>query len=437
MKTTFNIKSIMRFIKSFKNLCLILAYLMTLSIQAQALTIKSVRTGVHPDKTRIVLDLDKQTQYNAFTLTAPNRLVVDLPTSNIAPNVETFKNTIISSVRLGKINETQSRLVMDLTNPSYILTAFPIAAQGAKSDRLVIDVKHTSSEQQAKSRSSGKSFGTLKTAATETNTQQTIENISRAYLTSPITAPQYTPPPPQKPVQQQAYKKPTIVIDAGHGGQDPGAIGAHGTFEKKVTLAVAKELEKQLKATGRYNVHLTRSTDKYIKLRRRVQIAREHHADLFISLHADSIDKKNVRGASLYTISEKASDAQTAKLARNENKADLIADMDLSNEGEEVASILIDLAMRDTVNQSRFLANTMVTALSSNQIKTLETAHRHAGFAVLKAPDIPSVLIEMGFMSNSYEEKLLMQSSYRTKIATGIKKGIDNYFLKTRENLSR
>lgn len=411
-------------LRLIRSILLILPIITFLNFNAQALTLQSVRTGEHPDKTRIVFDLDTKSQFKAFTLTSPNRLVLDLPLTRVSSRVSSYKDSTIDNIRVGKLGTNNSRVAIDLKKPAYILSAFTIPKQGNKSDRLVLDIQTAPSNQAAKEKSQGKVFGTLKTSAT-------------TFLTNPSPSPSTRPQPrtttQHKPTPQ--YKKPTIVIDAGHGGQDPGAIGNHGTFEKKITLAVAKELQKQLLSSGKYNVELTRDSDKYIKLRKRVQIARKHKADLFISLHADSIDKKNVHGASLYTLSEKSSDAQTARLARNENKADLIADIDLSDEGEEVASILIDLAMRDTVNQSRFLANTMASSLKTEGIKTLDTAHRHAGFAVLKAPDIPSVLIEMGFMSNPKEEKMLTQPYYRKKIAGGIKAGIDNYFKKTQENL--
>lgn len=239
---------------------------------------------------------------------------------------------------------------------------------------------------------------------------------------------------PEMPPVVKARKgpKPMIVIDPGHGGDDPGAIGANGAKEKTVTLAAAKELKEKLEKSGRYRVHLTRSGDKFIKLQDRVKIGRNQGADLFISLHADSIDKPGVSGASIYTLSNTASDAQTAKLAARENRADLIAGVDLSHEDKEVANILIDLAMRDTMNQSKFFANTVVK--QGQGIELLDKPHRYAGFAVLKAPDIPSVLIEMGFMSNKREVSQLSSPAYRAKIVNAVSGGIDAYFAKIQKN---
>lgn len=236
------------------------------------------------------------------------------------------------------------------------------------------------------------------------------------------------------PVPPAITKKPLIVIDAGHGGVDPGAIGSNGVFEKHITLAAARELQRALNATGRYRAELTRGGDKYLKLYQRVSIARKKKADLFISLHADTIGKSNVTGASIYTLSEKSSDAQTEKLAARENKADLIAGVDLSTEDEEVANILVDLTMRDTMNQSKFFANTIVSEMAGNGLKTLERPHRYAGFAVLKAPDIPSVLIELGFLSNRREAERLSTPAYRHQIIRALIKGIDGYFEKVRIN---
>jgi N-acetylmuramoyl-L-alanine amidase len=239
-------------------------------------------------------------------------------------------------------------------------------------------------------------------------------------------------PPPRPP--QQTKQKPLIIIDPGHGGVDPGAIGANGVFEKHVALALSKELKKQLEASGKYRVKMTRNDDTFIKLSNRVKYARKHQGDLFISIHADSLRDSNVSGASVYTLSEKASDAQTAKLAARENKADLIAGIELEVEDEAVMDILIDIARRDTQNQSKFFANTLVKDFNSNSIKTLKRPHRYANFAVLKAPEIPSVLVEAGFMSNKKEANKLNTSTHRKKIASALKQGIDTYFKTIKDN---
>lgn len=222
-----------------------------------------------------------------------------------------------------------------------------------------------------------------------------------------------------------------IILDPGHGGQDPGAHGANGMYEKTIVLAVAHELRKQLEDSGKYRVKMTRETDVFIPLRGRVNFARKHKGDLFISLHADSIRDSSVTGASVYTLSNTASDRETAKLADRENKSDVIAGVDLSSQEDDIADILIDLAARDTMNQSNFLANTVVGSFRNNQIKTLDTAHRSAGFAVLKAMDIPSVLVEMGYLTNRNEVERLSSPMHRKKIAAALKSSIDAFFQKT------
>ncbi|GEM_PF-71091 len=232
------------------------------------------------------------------------------------------------------------------------------------------------------------------------------------------------PVPSRKADPQGIY---TVVIDAGHGGIDPGATGG-SIKEKDITLATAKTLKRLMEQTGRYKVRLTRETDVYLKLHQRVALARAAQADLFISIHADSINRRDVKGASIYTLSNQASDAQTEKLAARENRVDLISGVDLSVEDDEVANILIDLSMRETMNQSKFFANTVVNAMHGGNIRMLENPHRYAGFAVLKAPDIPSVLIEIGFVSNESEAKRLMSPAYQEQIGKAVMEGVGRYF---------
>jgi N-acetylmuramoyl-L-alanine amidase len=222
-------------------------------------------------------------------------------------------------------------------------------------------------------------------------------------------------------------RKKVIVIDAGHGGKDSGAIGINKILEKNVTLTVAKKLKGQLEKQN-FKVILTRNSDLYIKLRKRVRVARDYKSDLFISLHADYHKNKKVHGVSVYTLSEKASDKEAEALARRENKEDLIDGLDLSVESKEVTNILIDLAQRETMNQSSYFVNFLLEELK-HKTKLLQRTHRFAGFAVLKAPDIPSVLIEMGYLSNRNDAKLLTNSIYHDKLVDGITKAIEKYFL--------
>ena len=218
-----------------------------------------------------------------------------------------------------------------------------------------------------------------------------------------------------------------MVVDPGHGGVDPGTTGISGIYEKELTLAAAKELKRQLEASGRYQVVLTRDKDVFLPLRERVQLARTARAELFISLHADSIGSDSIVGSSVYTLSEKASDAQAAALAANENKADTIAGANLDGYSGEVADILIDLAQRETKNDSAKYAHDLVQELDRSG-RMLEHASRSAGFAVLKAPDVPSVLLEMGYLSNPQEERELRDPAYRVRLMTAVKRAVDIYF---------
>ena len=185
-----------------------------------------------------------------------------------------------------------------------------------------------------------------------------------------------------------------------------------------------------MEETGRYTVVLTRNKDFYVKLRERLNISRKVNADLFISIHADSIDRKGVRGASIYTLSEKASDAETARLAEDENNSGFVAGVDLGQESQEVADILLDLAMREKMNESNMYARMLKHALIKKKVRLLPNSHRSAGFAVLKAPDVPSVLIEIGFISNPREAKLLKSRKFQRKVGSSILKGTDSYFRK-------
>lgn len=387
--------------------------------QALALSVDHMRFGTHPDKTRLVLDMSELSDFRVFTLADPYRMVIDLPDFEWqAPPIDGFGASGITNVRYGRLEPGISRIVFDLARPVGVRAAFTLPGQGGKADRLVVDFGPVSDA--VFERSKNRIYGTL-------SLDEIRARDTRPYRTAGMSA--VAPPLPKTKV-----KKPLIVIDPGHGGVDPGAVGANNTYEKHVTLALARELRTQLEKSGHYRVLLTRERDTFIKLSDRVRFARRHDADLFISLHADSIDKPNVHGASVYTLSEKASDAQTARLAARENRADLIAGIDLSHEDDDVANILVDLAMRDTMNQSKFFAGLLVDTLKDGRVRVLKKPHRHAGFAVLKAPDIPSLLVEAGFMSNPEEAAKLSSSVYRRNIARALKRGIDAYFEQVRKN---
>jgi N-acetylmuramoyl-L-alanine amidase len=226
---------------------------------------------------------------------------------------------------------------------------------------------------------------------------------------------------------RRAPRQHIVMLDPGHGGVDPGAISPSGVYEKDIALATARELARALEATRRYRVHLTRPDDEFVPLHERVERARGAKAELFLSIHADALPNASLRGASVFTLSEQASDKEAAALAARENKADLIAGIDLSRHAPEVSNILLDLARRQTNNLSIRLARRLVDDLGK-QVAMLQNSHRSAGFAVLKAPDIPSALVEIGCLSNRQEERELRQASYQRRVAAGLLRSVNDYF---------
>ena len=229
------------------------------------------------------------------------------------------------------------------------------------------------------------------------------------------------PVPPPKPK--------LVFLDPGHGGRDPGALGVRGTQEKLVVMQIARDLQRELLAGNRYRVLLTRSTDSFVPLRERVARAQAARADLFLSLHADSHGDPDVRGASVYTLSEEASDREAAALAARENRADAAgAPSRFANQSDDVARTLVAMSQRSTVNDSRRLADTIVKTLGGNGVRLLPRTHRQAGFAVLTSPDIPAALVEMGYLSNPQDEKLLTVRQHQLYLAKALRASVDAHF---------
>jgi N-acetylmuramoyl-L-alanine amidase len=232
---------------------------------------------------------------------------------------------------------------------------------------------------------------------------------------------------PHRPTAPTRPPPRIIVLDPGHGGVDPGAISPRGIYEKSITLASARELARQLEATGRYRAVLTRSRDVFVPLRERVARARRSHADLLLSIHADALPDRDLRGLSVYTLSDRASDRETAALAERENRDDFVAGLKLSRQPREIGAILLDLARRQTNNRSLALAGSVVGELG-RAVPLLDKPHRSAGFVVLTAPDVPSALVELGCLSNRDEERLLPQPAYQQRLAKALLRAIDDYF---------
>ncbi len=379
------------------------------------LTAKSLRLGAIEEYTRVVVEFTEAVDYKLFTLSSPYRAVIDLPETNWDIPDTIRDKGLVSGVRFGSFKPGQGRIVVDLRGPVNVHKHFLLPPTVAiKNHRLVIDFEPATIA----------TYRQMKPAVTQT---QTTSIPAPDFQPTPTPQTQFSAPAGEftpKPRPRKTLK--IIVIDPGHGGLDPGALGTRSR-EKDIVLAFSKELVRQLKATRRYDVYLTRSSDIYIPLRQRVQIARNRNADLFISIHADAIKKKNIRGLSVYTLSEKASDREAAALAKKENQSDIIAGVDFGDQLPEVTNILIDLAQRDTKNASVKFAESLISSVRGKTL-LLDRTHRFAGFRVLKAPDVPSVLVELGFITNRTDEKQLSSSKWRRRVTTGMVEAIDNYF---------
>jgi N-acetylmuramoyl-L-alanine amidase len=399
------------------------------------LSIEKIRLGQHGQKTRIVLDVNQKTDFRVFHLASPPRIVVDMPPAkwHIA-RTDLILNPVLKGYRSGPLEDGLTRVIFDLQKPAEISEAYFLPKNDYEPNRLVVDLAPTT--QNLFEGSLSEVFGNrdLKGPGEAPFASGYAETENRklrdvAVPGSPVIAPAaYLAP--RATLTGRQHRRYTIVVDAGHGGDDPGASGPYGIREKNITLSIAREIRRQLQDTGRYNVVLTRDRDVYIKLKERVEISRRVKGDLFISIHADKIARMGVRGASIYTLSETASDAETARLADDENNSGVVAGVDLAAESEDVAGILLDLAMREKMNESKLLSHYLENAFMNNNVRLLPNSHRAAGFAVLKAPDVPSVLIETGFLSNAEEAKLLTTSQFQRHIAGAIVDGVDSYFRK-------
>jgi N-acetylmuramoyl-L-alanine amidase len=352
-------------------------------------------------RTRMVVDLSRRIDVTAFTLADPYRVIIDLPQVTFQLSARTGESGrgLIKAFRYGLVMQGGSRLVIDTTGPVRVDKAFALEATDGQPARLVLD----------------------------------LVSIDRAsFLRHLALETPRRPPEARKPDQPKAGNdgRPLIVIDPGHGGPDNGAIAENGEMEKAIVLEFAQALSDRLEKTGKYRVMMTRTDDRFVALGERVRLARGQGAALFVSIHADALAARNendVRGATVYTVSDTASDVEAARLAEAENKADAIAGVDLSSEPEEVADILIDLTQRETKNFSHHFARSVV-----GELKNSAKLHKHplksAGFKVLKAPDVPSVLIELGYMSNKDDLKLMTSETWRGKTTTALTQAVNTFF---------
>ena len=398
-----------RFLKKIMHTALVVALLCITATDVFARKINNLRIGQGIASVRVVFESDSDFDYKVFTLSNPNRLVVDVKGIEVSQNISrnNDENMFLKNVRVGSYGVSGVRIAFDLKQPVLIKKAFVLPPQSGFNWRFAIDLEA------ATERDFLSKIGSANSQTSDSFNRDEI--LPKNNIKS------------QKSTPSQQSKRKIIVIDAGHGGVDPGAIGYKGTYEKKITLAIAKELKEELDKNSKYKVYLTRNRDVFIPLRDRVKIARKYDADLFISIHADSARNRKAKGLSVYTLSETASDKEAAALAEKENKADIVAGLNFADHTKEVSDILLSLAQRETNNSSSEFAN-LLSSEMSKIVKTVSNTHRFAGFAVLKAPDVPSVLLELGYLSNPDEEKFLRQEKYRKKLAKATLKAVNKFF---------
>ncbi len=387
---------------------------------AQQQTVDNLRIWHSPDNTRIVFDVSAGVKYKTFLLSNPRRLVVDLNQADLSVSLPKLKqdNRHLLSVRSGRPSKGVLRLVFDLKNQVNI-NSFVLTPNELYGHRLVIDL--TDDGQLAKT-------GVVSTQV-DSNDEASLGDPN---LSLPVE--QTALPSPREvtlSADNEVIKPFTIAIDAGHGGDDPGAIGHRGTREKKLTLAIAKKLQQRINRNTQMRAVLVRTADYYIKLHDRRSKAKQIDADVFISIHADAFGKKSARGMSVFALSQKgATSAMAQALADKENASDLIGGVTLADKDDVLAKVLVDLSMTNTISESVNLGGRVLAELG-------KLGHLHsrrveqAAFAVLKTPDIPSILVETGFITNPEEERRLRSDKYQTSLANAIYSAVNDYYLQT------
>lgn len=363
--------------------------------------VSAVRFGQNGDTTRFVIELSGDTKPAIFLLADPYRIVIDLPEVNWRGGDNVRPMGLVEGYRHGLFTGGTYRIVLDLKSPATVSNAFSLPAVNGRGKRYVVDIKPTTRAEFLQAVTSSKPQRSRYAAKVEA-----APEVSNA---------------------RRKDGKRIIVLDPGHGGIDPGNLGAIGIHEKVITLKIARAIRDELNASGRYEVHLTRDRDIFHKVRERFRIARRHNADLFISIHADSIKNSRISGGSVYNLSETASDKEAARLAARENKSDVIAGVNLDVVEDEVSGILIDLAQRETMNYSAQFAEILVGEMNGN-VPMLKRAHRYANLGVLKAPDVPSVLLEAGYLTNRSNAQFLNSKKGQRLIAQSARRAIDRYF---------
>jgi N-acetylmuramoyl-L-alanine amidase len=364
-------------------------------------------------QTRFVLDLDKAVQFRAFALDDPYRIVVDIPQVSFQLPVGTGANGrgLVKAFRYGLVMPGGSRIVFDLTGPAEISNSYMLDAANGQPPRLVLELEEVDRATFVQALAPARA-PELKPAVSDTNVA----------MSAPASTPAAKPAPPDD--------RPVVVIDPGHGGPDNGTRAGEET-EKNLVLAFGLALRDRLEKSGKYRIVMTRTDDTFIPLDDRVRIAHNESAALFVSIHADYLphNEGEAQGATIYTLSDKASDAEAERLADAENRADAIGGVNLTNEPTDVADILIDLAQRETRTFSNRFAR-MLMGEMKNTVRMHKRPLKSAGFRVLKAPDVPSALVELGYVSNKGDLEHLVSDTWRAKTVGAMAQAIDAFLAK-------
>ena len=404
----------------------VLLALLAGDVLAAAADLRSVRLWRAPDNTRLVFDLSGPVQHSVFTLSAPNRIVIDVAGAQLATKLETLSlsNTPITSIRSAQRSPTDLRLVIDLSS-AVSPKSFSLAPNQQYGHRLVVDLYDGDADGAAADKPVTAGSTAPAGVPVAVNPPPSVRPVVPVTM-EPV--PAKLPPPAPMPSGKRAI---VIAIDAGHGGEDPGALGPKGAREKHVTLAIAKELQRQINAERGYRAELVRTGDYFIPLRKRTVIARKKGADLFVSIHADAAPRAAAFGASVYALSDRGATSETARwLADSENQSDLIGgagNVSLDDKDKMLAGVLLDLSMTASLSSSlnvgqKVLSNMgRITPLHKRRVE-------QAGFMVLKSPDIPSILVETGFISNPNEAAKLATLSHQQSLARSIQSGIRQFF---------
>ena len=363
--------------------------------------VTDARLGGDEAQTRFVMDLNRKIDLHAFTLSDPYRVVLDIPQVIFqlpAKTGETGRG-LIKAFRFGLVMPGGSRIVFDLAKPVRVEKAFVVDAADGAPARLVLDL-----------------------AATDRDSFMRKIALDQKSIPAQV-------PPATTPQADAADLRPLVVLDPGHGGIDTGTKGPGGELEKDIVLDFTQRLRGRIEKSGKYRVLLTRSDDTFVQLADRVRIARSDGAALLVSIHADSLPRGegDAQGATVYTLSETATDSAAARLAEQENRADVIAGVDLKAEPDDVAGILIDLAQRETKTFSVQFAHKLVGELKET-VRLHKEPIKSAGFRVLRAPDVPSVLVELGYVSNKQDMQSLLSDAWRDHAADSIARAVDGYF---------